>query len=266
MARDPVAGAARIRGRLEHRRDVREFRAVGLPLDVLYPIDGNWLQHLHEGLGCTWPCACEADAEALYAEVMASFAAAGLPARYDGWCDGGVNFTKAAWCLALHLRPQRVVETGVARGVTSRFILEAFARNGAGHLFSIDLPSVDSRFHDQIGFAVPERYRNQWTSLSGTSRHRLPPLLTEVGEVDLFIHDSLHTGRNTLFELERVVRVLRPGGALLVDDVYQSLAFHRFVEAARPRVSLIGANPDGSYRFGIALTDGNLAGNLPVEF
>jgi hypothetical protein len=35
---------------------------------------------------------------------------------------------------------EKVVETGVAHGVTSRFILEALSRNGDSHLWSIDLP------------------------------------------------------------------------------------------------------------------------------
>jgi hypothetical protein len=259
MARDPVAAAERVKGRLARRRDVRELSANGLSTDELYPIDADWLQHLHEALGAPWPCACEAEAESLYEEIMALFASKGLPARYAGWCDGGRTFTKAAWCLCLHLEPQVVVETGVARGVTSRFVLEALERRGAGSLSSVDLPSVDSRFHGQIGIAVPERLKGRWSYLRGTSRQRLPGLLDELGEIDLFIHDSLHTGSNTRFELESAWSVLRPGGAVIVDDVYTSLVFRDFVSAARPRWSCIAANPDGSYRFGIILRSGDLA-------
>jgi predicted O-methyltransferase YrrM len=184
---------------------------------------------------------------------MAMFAAKGLSDSYDGWCDGGEVFTKAAWCLTAHLRPLRVVETGVARGVTSRLILEALARNGAGHLYSVDLPPVDSRYHPQAAIAVPEHLRTNWTLLNGTSRHRLPPLLDELGEIDLFVHDSLHTGRNTSFEIDRAWQILRPGGALLIDDVYQSFAFRTFADTTALRWSGIGANPDSSYRFGIAM-------------
>ena len=38
---------------------------------------------------------------------------------------------------------RKVVETGVAHGVTSRFILEALERNGRGFLWSIDLPPLE---------------------------------------------------------------------------------------------------------------------------
>lgn len=253
MARDPGAAVERIRGRIDRRRDKREFDAVGRSVDDLYPIDGTWLSSLHVALGAPTTCQCDAEADALYDEIMASFAAKGLPERYAGWCDGGRAFTRAAWCLTVHLRPEAVVETGVARGVTSHFVLEALERAGIGRLWSIDLPSVDSRFHDQNAIAVPVRLKGRWTYIIGTSRTRLPPLLSGMDKIDFFIHDSLHTGANTSFEIERAWAALRPGGALLIDDVYQSLAFHRFVEQARPRWWGVGANPDGSYRFGIAL-------------
>jgi len=64
---------------------------------------------------------------------------------YGGWDDADPAFARAAWCLARHLRPQHVVETGVGRGVTSRAVLEALERNGHGHLWSMDLPPALSQ-------------------------------------------------------------------------------------------------------------------------
>lgn len=243
----------RVRGRLDRRRDAHDFDAIGLSTDDLYPIDHEWLGNLHGALGVSAACRCDGEAARLYEAIMAEFAARGLPERYDGWCDGGRAFTRAAWCLAFHLGPEVVLETGVARGVTSHMVLEALERSGNGSLWSIDLPSVDPRFHSQNAIAVPEHLRNRWTYIVGPSRQRLPVVLSDLDEVDLFIHDSLHTGPNTRFEIESAWAKLKPGGALLVDDVYQSLAFYRFVEQFRPRWWGIGANADGSYRFGIAL-------------
>jgi hypothetical protein len=53
----------------------------------------------------------------------------------------------------------------------------------------------------------------------GSSRRRLPKLLSELDQIDLFIHDSLHSERNVRFELDRAWTKLRPGGAIIVDDV-----------------------------------------------
>jgi hypothetical protein len=39
--------------------------------------------------------------------------------------------------------------------------------------------------------------------VNGTSWRRLPPPLAELGEIDLFAHDGIHTTRNLRFKLER---------------------------------------------------------------
>jgi Methyltransferase domain len=265
MVRDPLAGMERVKGRLSRREDDRAFLADRRSIDEIYPIDVEWLLHLHQALECEWPCVCGSEAEALYAEIMEMFRSRGLPEKYADWCDGGRGFTIAAWCLTRHLRPQTVVETGVARGVTSRFVLDALEQNGDGHLSSVDLPSTDPRFHSQIGIAVPERHRDRWTLVSGSSRQQLPGLLTGLGEIDLFVHDSLHTGSNTRFELHQSWEVLRPGGAMLVDDVYQSLAFSQFVADVQPKWFVIGANADASYRFGVILKTADLAEALQAS-
>jgi hypothetical protein len=59
---------------------------------------------------------------------------------FGPWNDGDAGLVCAIWCLIRHLRAERIVETGVAHGFTSRFILEALESNRAGHLWSVDLP------------------------------------------------------------------------------------------------------------------------------
>ena len=134
--------------------------------------------------------------------------------------DGDMAFIRAVWCLTRHLRASKVVETGVAHGVTSRFVLEAFRRQGFGQLWSIDLPpQSDSDVHDEIGIAVDDDQAEGWTYIRGSSRRRLRPLLQSTGMIDLFIHDSWHSEYNILFELQTVWPRIRPGGAMVVDDI-----------------------------------------------
>src|SRR5207237_4919852 len=84
---------------------------------------------------------------------------------------------------------------------------EAIARNGAGRMWSVDLPPKAPGLADQTAIAVPPELRNPWRLLRGASRNRLPILGQELADqnltVDLFVHDSLHTGRNVRVELER---------------------------------------------------------------
>jgi hypothetical protein len=112
--------------------------------------------------------------------------------------------------------------------MTSRFILEALDRNGSGHLSSIDIPPLDPVLRAQMGMAVDDRYRARWSYVEGSSRRRLPALPRKLGQIDLFIHDSLHSERDVRFELDRAWPILRPGGAIVVDDIDANDGFHSF--------------------------------------
>jgi hypothetical protein len=46
------------------------------------------------------------------------------------WNDGDAALVRTLWCLVRHLKSKQVIETGVAHGVSSRFILAALERNG----------------------------------------------------------------------------------------------------------------------------------------
>ena len=173
-----------------------------------------------------------AEFDSLWVEVLAEMTGKGIaagPMSYLGWNDGDRGLDRAIWCLTRHLKPTQVVETGVAHGVTSRFVLEALARNGGGHLSSVDLPpQLHPEIHDQIGVAVSDRLRSNWTYIKGSSRRRLPGLLRQIGPIDLFIHDSKHSADNVLFELRLAWASLRPGGALVVDDIDANDGFRVF--------------------------------------
>ena len=80
--------------------------------------------------------------------------------------------------------------------------------------------------------------------------------------VDLFVHDSLHTEYNTCFELEQAWTALRPGGAVVVDDIDLNWGFHSFIQAHPDdpflicRSSPLQVDPsrfDGSGLFGIVV-------------
>jgi Methyltransferase domain len=237
MVRHPVQGVERVRGRWDRRRDRRALAAIGLSASALYGPVEDWAERLHAALEVPLPCRVAESFGPVWDRVVADLTEAGArvgSASYGGWNDSDRALAEAIWCLVAHLRPGIVVETGVAHGLTSRVILEGLSRNGYGHLWSVDLPAVDPALHREIGMAVSEGLRPRWTYVQGTARERLPGLLRELGKIDLFIHDSLHTGRNQGFELEAAWAALRVGGAAVVDDIDQSLAFRNFVAGARP--------------------------------
>jgi hypothetical protein len=228
VATEPIEALIEIEARLRERRE--QHRPA-----CRYEADRGWERRLHELLGVPWPCAAASEFWALWPEVTASLDARGLrigPATFGCYNDGDPEFVRAAWCLTRHLQPADVVETGVARGFTSRFILEALERNGAGHLWSIDRPPPLKReLRREVGAAVGNRFPDRWSYIRGSSRRRFPGLLSRLGRIDLFVHDSRHSEDNVRFELDRAWAALRPGGALVIDDIDLNWGFRSFSEA-----------------------------------
>jgi predicted O-methyltransferase YrrM len=215
-----------------------------------------WQAHLHALLAAPWPCGDCAGFDALYSETLAQLKAQGLDvgrAAFGGWDDANPAFARAVWSLAVHLRPKHAVETGVARGVTTRIILEALHRADSGHLWSIDRPPLDRDLHDQIGVAVPSGLRKRWTLLRGTSRRVLPGLLARVGPIDLFVHDSLHTERNLRFELAQAWPAMATNGALIADDIEQNTAFRHFLGSVPAVEAIVAQADDEKSLFGVAV-------------
>ncbi len=134
-------------------------------------------------------------------------------------------FARLCYLACRLVTPETVIETGVAYGVSSAFLLTALQQNGRGKLHSIDLPPLRREYERFWGVAVPEDLRQGWRLHRGTSRRVLPGLLRETGPVGLFVHDSLHTRRNMGREFDAVWPNLGPGGLLLADDVERNRAF-----------------------------------------
>ncbi len=207
-----------------------------------YQAQPDWQAQLHAALGAPFPCSGSAESEALWPAIAATLRAQGVeigPESFLHWNDGDPALISAIWCLIRHLKPLRVVETGVAHGVSSRFILEALALNGAGQLWSIDLPPIEHDCAEQVGIAVDERSTERWRLIRGSSRVCLAPLLAELGTIDMFIHDSLHSARNVRFELDRAWAALCPGGAIVIDDIDANDVFGGFVASHQPALALV---------------------------
>jgi Methyltransferase domain len=222
-ARDPAEALDRVRNRIEHNADRRRRRSS----PVSYQASPDFDRRLHERLGAPFPCDAATDFERTWSEIGQSLATSS--SFIGDWAhDADESLARTVWCLVRHLRPQRVVETGVARGITSRLLLEALDHNDQGHLWSIDLPLLRTPWHDQTASAVPPSLHPRWTYMRGSSRRRLPGLLAELGAIDAFVHDSAHTERNMRFEFETAWSALRPGGVLVSHDIQRNAAFSDF--------------------------------------
>jgi predicted O-methyltransferase YrrM len=172
-----------------------------------------------------------------------------------GTYSGGDTTTVGNEVLYLFVRavrPALVIETGVAAGFSSSYLLQGLTDNGTGRMISIDLPTTgpEGRIDhdgvrdrssvptaDQTGFVVPDELRPRWELRLGDAREVLPRTLGEVPSVDLFFHDSDHSYEHMLWEFRTAWPHVRSGGWLLSDDVTRNSAFVDFCrEVAAQRV------------------------------
>ncbi len=153
---------------------------------------------------------------------------------FEATHNGTRTLGRVCYLLCRVLQPRAVVETGVAHGITSAYMLTALAENGHGKLHSIDLPPLCADADDRVGAFVPRKFREGWDLRIGSAKHLLPQVIRQVRTIDMFVHDSLHTYSHMKWEFEAALAALRPGGALIADDIEGNRAFQEVIR--RPEV------------------------------
>jgi len=135
------------------------------------------------------------------------------------------------------LKPNIIVETGVANGASSFYILLALKKNNKGHLFSVDFPNLDPTSmipkNKEVGWLVPQILRERWTLILGKVEEKLTDLLDKLGAIDVFYHDSLHTYEHMMFEFKTAWRKLIKGGLLISDNIDLNNAFIDFCKEVK---------------------------------
>jgi hypothetical protein len=175
-------------------------------------------------------------------------------AKLAGRPLGGFARPQDLYVICRTLTPAVVVETGVASGLSSAYILQALEDNASGRLYSIDLPDADTEAllgvvltrlpeGKKSGWVVPDWLRPRWDLRIGKSSDLLPPLLAEVRQAQVFLHDSEHSYENMMFEFGQAWPVLANGGFVLSDDVNLPLTKGAFYEFARK----VGRTPERLY-------------------
>ena len=202
----------------------RAVEALGDPLAVPDPA---WVAAL---TGANEPKVCRMFEEvdrriAVERSVRRSHEAGGR----DGYAQ--IRAPLELYALTRLLRPRHVLETGVSSGVSSTHFLLALRTNRRGRLHSIDLPLVQrsptlGKSESPVsvppgkgsGWAVPGALRSGWDLRIGPTQKELPKLVAELDQIDVFLHDDLHTPAHLAWELETIRGLLRPGSVVLADN------------------------------------------------
>jgi predicted O-methyltransferase YrrM len=118
------------------------------------------------------------------------------------------------------LKPEHIIETGTDKGLGSCVLAAALRRNGRGRLTTFDVSATS-------GYLVSgdlERFvdRRIEPSVDG-----IPKLASEV---DLFLHDSLHTADYEAREYQAVAPLLSRGAVVLSDNAHVTNALASWAE------------------------------------
>ena len=155
------------------------------------------------------------------------------------------------YVLCKIMRPSKVVETGVAYGLSSMYILQALYENKNGTLYSIDYVFRPWESEQMIGSAIPSYLRSKWKLVFGPSSKKLNELLFSLGSIDIFFHDSLHTSKNMIYEFETAWPFINKKSFLISDDVSGNNVFYEFCSKLNlDFMTLLQRTEDNSF-FGI---------------
>jgi len=123
------------------------------------------------------------------------------------------------YAIVRALEPDRVVETGTHLGLGSCVIASALLRNGHGRLTTID---VDP----EAGYLITDPWAKVIDRHIGSS----VDALAAIRDVDMFLHDSLHTYDYETQELAAVEPSLLPHAIVLSDNAHDSSALSDWAE------------------------------------
>jgi predicted O-methyltransferase YrrM len=244
--RDRVETALEVRW--ERMRSVSPSYQLVSPLEALDVLGEALARNIHRFLQ-------EADLTKIEAEVSSSQKALKAKAPFSLTHNADTGLARFCYAMSRALAPTAVLETGVAYGVTSAYILQAIEVNQRGTLWSVDLPPLGRQAEDYVGFLVPQGLRSSWNLRRGNTRRLLPELLPLVGQIDLFVQDSLHTYRGITDELGMVWPFLRPGGVVIADDVGYNRAFGDFAKRMNLSTCVVVQELHKDSMFGILVKD-----------
>lgn len=132
----------------------------------------------------------------------------------------GPHFQDKLAELVKQLKPKIMVETGLETGFGAEYYLQAMDEVGVGHLYSID-PQPHWKF------TANPIVHPRFTLIKKRSQDALEDLFKEIGQFDVFLHDSDHGPECQKFEYDCAWRMVRSGGIIASDDPWWGMPPHR---------------------------------------
>lgn len=140
---------------------------------------------------------------------------------------GGMAHLNLIYNLNKYLKPNKILETGVAFGWSTLVFILSKSKNAS--LTSIDLSYPTASSENFVAMAVPNNLKKKYKLLRGIDNNFLKLFKYKKIYFDLIHYDSdkSYIGRKKNYEL--IWKILRKNGCFISDDISDNSAFYEFV-------------------------------------
>ena len=142
---------------------------------------------------------------------------------------GGESNLDLLFNIVINLKPNNILETGVAYGWSSLAFLLGIKYNNHGNLISIDMPYPTLNNEDYVGYVVAEDLKKNWELLRMPDIEGIPTAIKKIKTFDLCHYDSdkSYYGRKKSYPL--LWNSLNKNGIFISDDITDNRAFEEFL-------------------------------------
>lgn len=147
---------------------------------------------------------------------------------------GGGGVIDLLYFITLYIKPNIIVETGVAAGFSSSTFLHVLNKLDNGHLYSSDFPYFRLENPEQyIGVVVPKSIRNRWSLFIDGDIKNLKNIYNEVDTINLFHYDSDKSYKGRQKALKILKNKLNDKAWLIFDDIQDNSHFYDLVNTTQ---------------------------------
>jgi len=133
--------------------------------------------------------------------------------------------------LIINFKPNIILETGVAAGLSSRCILEAIKKNSKGILYSSDFPyfRLDNP-EKYIGIMVPEELKKNWRLEILGDEKNIKKFKLEIDYADIIFYDSDKRYSAKINFFKSINNLIKSNTIIVVDDLHNDSFFLEYIK------------------------------------
>ena len=155
---------------------------------------------------------------------------------------GGGGAYELLYFITRYIKPNIIIETGVAAGFSSKAFLVAIDINKKGKLYSSDFPYFKEKNPEKyIGILVDEKYKKNWDlCIEGDINFikKINGLISEES-VDFLHYDSDKSYRSRKKTFNSIKKYLKKNCVIIFDDIQDNLHFsHLLAEYKKDRIKI----------------------------